>query len=461
MKTMEREEFYYKEKSKLYMKTTNIAFGTGICMQNNWKLIETYLKPEYLSDNASSKWHTFPMGKQLECIPPEKIKELENPYVLITIGDPYIVEKIKQQMADMKIPCGAIVDYLDQWGATEPLPKHLEALSKIGKKPRILLFNSPEHDNVGDHMISIAELKFIDTYFSDFECIEITDIEYLWFHNKIRKYINSEDIILITGGGFLGSMWLYNGELNVRNIIEEYSENKIIIMPQTVFFEENERGEAEKLKTVKTYKNHSHLTVALREEKSFQMMHELLGKEGKCVLIPDMALSLNYSQKQEKREGVLLCLREDKESILKEGIKRDILSVLNKYDIKYYYTLMHTGKCFNIVEREDEILQKASQMKAAELVITDTLHGMLLCTITGTPCLAFDNISHKVSGVYEWIKNIPYIHLYKEGDNIDICISKLLENGAGEYKTEILASYYEKLAKVIGEKDKAGRNIKK
>ena len=51
------------------------------------------------------------------------------------------------------------------------------------------------------------------------------------------------DIILITGGGFLGSLWLYNGEENVRNILKEYPDNKVIILPQTIYFEKNKRGE--------------------------------------------------------------------------------------------------------------------------------------------------------------------------------------------------------------------------
>ena len=34
---------------------------------------------------------------------------------------------------------------------------------------------------------------------------------------------------------------------------------------------------------------------------------------------------------------------------------------------------------------------------------------MIFAAITGTPCLAFDNSSGKVKGVFEWIKNINSI----------------------------------------------------
>ena len=42
---------------------------------------------------------------------------------------------------------------------------------------------------------------------------------------------------------------------------------------------------------------------------------------------------------------------------------------------------------------------------------------MIFAYITGTPCYVFDNLSHKVSGVYEWIKDCGYIK-YCENTNI-------------------------------------------
>lgn len=437
-------------------KSTNVVFGTGICLQNNWNLVVKHFKPEYLSDNATEKWHTYPMaafpaGENLECIPPELICELPNPHVLITIGDPYIVDKVRKQMESLDIPCEAIVDYLACWGKKEQFPNHLCILKDTMDQRRILLFNSPEHDNVGDHLISVAELEFIHTFFPNDICIEITDVEYLWFHTQIFKYIHGRDILLITGGGFLGSMWLYNGELNVRNILREYPRNRVIIMPQTIYFEDNLRGEQERVKTTEIYQNHSNLAICLRERNSYQLMCKLMKEKVNLALIPDMALLLDYSRHQEQREGGLLCLRKDKESILRQEQREEIISSMRQCEMKYTYTLMHTGHCYDKCKREEEIQKKAVQMKGAQIVITDTLHAMILCTITGTPCLAFDNVSHKVSGVYEWIKDIPYIHLYREGENIYTCINFLVSQGAGYYDAKSLWGYYQKLSKIIKE----------
>lgn len=434
-------------------KTTPIVFGTGICMQNNWKLIQKYFRPKYFADNDPEKWHTFPAGEGIECISPDEIKETVNPKVLVAVGDPYNVDAIQAQMANMGIECETIVDLLEMWGETEDLPKHLVNIEHPGNRKRILLFNSPEHDNVGDHLISISEIEFIKEFFPEYECIEITDMEYLWFRQRIYKCVEKEDIILITGGGFLGSMWLYNGEMNVRGIIEDYPDNQVIIMPQTIYFEQNNRGQAEYLKTQEIYGGHKNLTICLRDKKSFELVKEMLGEKASILYFPDMALFLNYSKDQTSRKGALFCLRTDKESIMGESCKNEIKETVENLGIAYEYTLMHTGSVFQMDTREREIAKKVHQVKSAEIVMTDTLHCMILCAITGTPCLAFDNLSAKISGVYAWIKRIPYIHLYKSGEDIDKSIRELLDGGSGQYDKESLANYYTELARMMRRKN--------
>ena len=59
--------------------------------------------------------------------------------------------------------------------------------------------------------------------------------------------------------------------------------------------------------------------------------------------------------------------------------------------------------------REFFLNKKLDEFAKAEIVITDRLHGMIFATITGTPCIAFDNLSNKVSGVYEWIMDQSYV----------------------------------------------------
>ena len=61
--------------------------------------------------------------------------------------------------------------------------------------------------------------------------------------------------------------------------------------------------------------------------------------------------------------------------------------------------------------------KKFKQFKGAELVITDRLHCMIFCVITGTPCVAIDNSNKKISGVYnEWLGEINWVKFATDSD---------------------------------------------
>ena len=95
---------------------------------------------------------------------------------------------------------------------------------------RILIIGTPEHGNLGDHLIAEAELQFFDDHFSDYTIIEITGPHYRLFKDTIAKLIFKTDVIVITGGGFLGTLWM-NEEIMVREIIETFNDNKVVILP--------------------------------------------------------------------------------------------------------------------------------------------------------------------------------------------------------------------------------------
>ncbi len=329
------------------------------------------------------------------------------------------------------------------------LPERLCRLQKEVSDTRIILFNSPEHDNIGDHLISIAEIEFLKKHFPTIEVIEVTDKEFKHHRRTIRKFITPKDIILMTGGGFMGSLWLYNGEYNIRKVMKDYPENRVVIMPQTAYFENNWRGEREKKKTQAIYNQHRNLAICLREKISYALMRELMDDHVELVLAPDMVLSMSGIDSSWEREGALLCLRNDKERVLSASEKEDLQQILTDFGLPISSTLMHTGICVGVEGRNHEVDQKISQIAKAKLVITDTLHCMIVCAITGTPCIAFNNISGKVKNVYEWIAYLPYIVCMDKPKDIKNTICKLLKNEPQKYDNSCLETYFNDLAKII------------
>lgn len=392
---------------------TRFVFGSGIALVNNWKLIKKYFNPQYCVDNNSSRWGVEENTK-LMCMGPEKMITYDNPKVLITVGDPYAIESISRQLEGYGVDYLVMTDLLSEWGEQEPLPMHLKPML-TDKNKKVILFNTPMHDNIGDYLIGVSEMKFLKERFKDYSIYEVTDIEYLWFGKILKEYINSNDIILITGGGFLGSLWLYNGENNVRQIINDYRDNKIIILPQTIYFEDNERGKIEYNKTLKAYNRAKNLTVIFREEQSFRLIDKEKNRNFKIDLIPDMALFYDANIDDTGRQNmVLVCLRADKESVFSDADREYIMDTLSAQGYKIKEISMHSKRFPGLENRMDMVNDKLNEISKAKLVITDTLHCMVSATITGTPCIAFDNLSGKVKNVYKWIESLGYVRFCED-----------------------------------------------
>lgn len=292
--------------------------------------------------------------------------------------------------------------------------KELKKLRSTSSDRKFIILSTPNHGNLGDHAIALAEKNFLEEKNICNNIIEITSSFYLSNKNIINNLISEEDVILITGGGFLGSLWMGEEEL-VREIFQKHTNNKIIIFPQTIFYENNNFGKQELEKSKQIYKEHfGEKFIMLRDEVSYNLvLNNFREVFDKISYFPDMVLYLNENKHKLKRENkILCCFRNDKEKMGNLNKKKYFEELLNvefskKYTIDYTDTVVN--KRININSRNEELNKKLLEFKTSNLVITDRLHGMIFAAITGTPCLAFDNSSGKVKGVFEWIKNIDSI----------------------------------------------------
>lgn len=290
---------------------------------------------------------------------------------------------------------------------------------KIFKKKNrdcgIILLGQPIHGNMGDHAIIEAELNYFKDNIS--EKIYLFSMPYIHVHFKIlKKYIKKNDIIVISGGGWLGNLWLTN-EIVVQKIINTFPENNIIIFPQTVYYTNQNNSLYKNAKI--TYPNHQKLSVFLREKNSYDYFLENFSyTKDNIYLVPDIVLYLNKTSMQKRDNEILFCLRQDIEKVIDDKIILELSNYLKSksFNIRYTDTVL---KKHNIkISKRDEILnKKIAEFQKAKLVITDRLHGMLFSVITGTPCIVFDNRTKKVAGVYQWLKDshqILYIDNPKE-----------------------------------------------
>ena len=99
-------------------------------------------------------------------------------------------------------------------------------------------------------------------------------------------------------------------------------------------------------------------------------------------------------------------------------------------------------------DRMIALTRKYDELKHAALVITDRLHGMILCAITGTPCIVLESKSPKVRGCYSWIKHLEYIRFANSSDDIAAEYLAIPEEPHC-YDIAPLAHYFQQLAEDI------------
>lgn len=321
---------------------------------------------------------------------------------------------------------------------------------KNGGTRRIILMGTPEHGNLGDHAIAEAELKLLHEYLHDCQVIEITGEHYRSHKKSIAERISDTDIIAITGGGFLGSLWPVEENM-VRDIIGTFANNKIVVFPQTIYFEDGANGRFEFEITKNTYQQHKDLTLCLRDAASYEIARNMIvdEKAGKLLLVPDIALYLDKTDSKSIREGILLCLREDKERVISQSQRENIERMSVARDKKIDYTSTVIPIKIKKEARSVEIEKKLDEFRRAELVITDRLHGMIFAAITGTPCIALDNSSGKVKGVYAWIENIGYIKFAETVEEIPALMDKLLDIKLTSYNNTALMADYKKIIDLL------------
>ncbi|MBD5449296.1 MAG: hypothetical protein HDR28_03900 [Lachnospiraceae bacterium] len=316
-------------------------------------------------------------------------------------------------------------------------------------RPRLILLDTPIHGNLGDQAIVLAEKQFLEKNFPMHDIYEFTQQEYIYCERRIYKSINKDDVILIPGGGFIGTLWQNEEDVFLR-ILNRFFQNKIVVFPQTVYFEKSEKGMVEEEKLKEALQKCRDFTLFCRDFRSYEFVTQKIGMDIKrCKYVPDIVTSLKYDIELKRKNRVLFCLRNDKEKILDEKILQPIVDELRRKDYQIIYMDTMIGRRISKRNREEKVAQKLNEFAQARLVITDRLHGMLFSAITSTPCIAVDNVSRKVSGGYEWIKDLKYIKCVKECELNVALVADLMEYQGGRYSNANFEEYYRTIEECI------------
>lgn len=307
---------------------------------------------------------------------------------------------------------------------------------------KIFFIATPTHGNLGDQAIVLAEYQFCKMNFEN-KIIEIKNEDYLNYKNIIQKKVKEKDIIVIDGGGNLGTLWPTVDD-KISDIIDTFHDNIIIVFPQTCYYELDSNGRKRMHKNINIYNKCKNLYIMFRDRQSYEFTYKYF-KNVNIYYVPDIVLTLNLDYIGGSREGVLFCFRNDHEKVVSDKDISELQIFIEHRNIKTGITSTVINKYVAKRNRRKELYIKLCEFAQSRLVITDRLHGMIFAAITKTPCIALDNKSKKVSGVFEWIKNIPYIECVENFDEIYKIFDELYSFKDTDYDFHKLINNYEKV----------------
>jgi len=162
----------------------------------------------------------------------------------------------------------------------------------------------PYYENIGDTLIWEGTRIFLKRL--KHKCLYSASCTTFYNHK-----ISNNTTILLQGGGNFGDLWEEHHSFR-KKIIELYPNNKVIIFPQTVWYENQENIKADEI----FFAKYPNVTMCARDKISFKFMQEHFSKN-KVLLVPDMAFFIDFDKfgkfNTTKTERTLYAKRIDKE----------------------------------------------------------------------------------------------------------------------------------------------------
>lgn len=321
-----------------------------------------------------------------------------------------------------------------------------QAILETSKK--LFYLGVAAHSNLGDLAQYYCIKKWIDTNFPnyrkyEFEATSVVDNRF-GFIEKLRKAYKDGDIIVFQSGYTTQDLGGVH-DLMHRLVIDTIPNAKILMMPQTIFFQKEEN----KRRTAKSYNNAKNMLFLARDHVSHHMALEMFPDVNvKCF--PDIVTSLiGYFSFEHCRKGVLICRRNDLEKFYTE---KEIVTLKSRIELIEQVVLSDTTikDSYKKIKENLEsyikgIIEEYSKYK---VVITDRYHGTIFSMAANTPVIVLKTNDHKVTTGVDWFRGVfdGKIFLAESLENaFELTKSILSQNEKYTFRPFFDKEYYSKL----------------
>jgi len=354
------------------------------------------------------------------------------------------------------------------------------ALGNIGTFEQCALLDYPDYFNIGDHLIGLATIFYITDVIK--ARINYISSIYDFSEELLEKRVGKAPIIL-QGGGNLGDIWPHH-QLFREQIISQYRDRPIIIMPQCIYFANPENLS----RAAAIFNAHPNLTLFTRDNYSYELARKHFSN---CQVIkaPDMVFHLADmplpTYKFNSKHPILYLCRDDTELdrafspaaleipnlvvqewddsprkwiyrgrgrfrelkewywhlpgvvlLVREGWQRGLANPKQwlprqKWERFHPYAGKFDALYDPFISRFSWSLMHSGvyQLTQSRLVITNRLHGHILSILLGIPNIFLPNSYYKNESFYEtWSYQIPYSRFVKEPSQVKQAVRELLSS---------------------------------
>ena len=279
----------------------------------------------------------------------------------------------------------------------------------------------PDHWNAGDPAIWLGE----EALLAERGCRIVYQCSLRNYEKAAMRRLARDATIIICGGGNLGDLWP-NHQLFRERILQDFPENPVLQMPQSVFFEE--APALERFQAVCAAHRNFHLL--LRDRKSLSDAQRLFNAQS--TLCPDSSCGLGVLTRESAPiSNIMALMRADKEGDPRANIipDFDVLRAdwieFSAHDDGLRQAAEALGTRMASLHRELPIRRDSLDDTVAEIralghelswlrlrrglrflgrgrvLVTDRLHGHLLALALRIPHVLIDNANHKLRALFD------------------------------------------------------------
>lgn len=323
---------------------------------------------------------------------------------------------------------------------------------------RVFYLGVTIHPNLGDLAQRYCITKWILENYPDHELVMMeSDVVVnpkltARFFAHLNKIYGKNDIIVLQSGYCTQDLG-GNHPLMHRLVCDYMTEARILMMPQTIYFQKDENKKI----CAENHNKAKNMLFLARDFVSYEMAKEMF-PDIKVKAYPDIVTTLIGTMKfNNPRKGVCLCTRNDGEKLYTkeeiDGLEARFLMEGISVKQKDTQAAQSVGELIKYLQHYIEA--EIETYSHYEVTITDRYHGTIFSLCAGTPVIIIKTTDHKVTTGADWFKGVydDYVYVANDLDDALVLAKQILSKHLNHSLTPYFkTAYYDKLRSMLEEK---------